>query len=175
MQEQDHKTSVVNADVVNTDAPIAIDTPPSDLVNTDLNSVADTESNTLVVDSVDAGNNSMTINDTAVVEPQAVEEIAVDQPSAVPVETVVTEQPIAAVSVEKQPELVVAEEPEIERESMEFDVIVVGVVLLVYLLPFVCVSKRLLLVMTNFRYVWLKKVLNLGRISYQVQLLNRAP
>lgn len=126
MQEQDHKTSVVNADVVNTDAPIAIDTPPSDLVNTDLNSVADTESNTLVVDSVDAGNNSMTINDTAVVEPQAVEEIAVDQPSAVPVETVVTEQPIAAVSVEKQPELVVAEEPEIERESMEFDVIVVG-------------------------------------------------
>lgn len=126
MQEQDHKTSVVNADVVNTDAPIAIDTPPSDLVNTDLNSVADTESNSLVVDSVDAGNNSMTINDTAVVEPQAVEEIAVDQPSAVPVETVVTEQPIAAVSVEKQPELVVAEEPEIERESMEFDVIVVG-------------------------------------------------
>ena len=97
MQEQDNQTPVIDGDTINTDTPIVTDT-------------ANLESEEPMAVTSDA---------------KAVE-VAVDAPASQPsAEAAVVETPV----VETLPEPVVAPveaEPEVERESMEFDVIIVG-------------------------------------------------
>ncbi len=99
MQEQDKQTPVVDADIVNTDAPSTVDTPhtespaPTD-VNVEENSAEKETTEAAVTEEV--------------IEEEATEDNLVDK---APAETAPEPEPV---------------EPEIERESMEFDVIIVG-------------------------------------------------
>ena len=161
MQEQDRKTSVVDADIANNDAPVV------DSVNTDNSALETVDNHT----PADESREAVVVNEPFATQEQGVEEHATQevmetivekrQPVAEasevpdvsgehankeefvnlpvvdePAKEVVLEAPAEAIVVEKTPvedveeepvtEVAVEEEPEIERESMEFDVIVVG-------------------------------------------------
>ncbi len=161
MQEQDRKTSVVDADIANNDAPVV------DSVNTDNSALETVDNHT----PADESREAVVVNEPFATQEQGVEEHATQevmetivekrQPIAEasevpdvsgehankeefvnlpvvdePAKEVVLEAPAEAIVVEKTPvedveeepvtEVAVEEEPEIERESMEFDVIVVG-------------------------------------------------
>ena len=160
MQEQDHKTSVVDTDIVNNDQPVV------DPVNTDILALETVDNHTFADESGEA----VVVNEPFAAQQQPVEEHATkeimetivenDQSVAevpetselsgehaikeeftnipvvdesAPVKKVVLEAPAEAIVIEKlavaeEPveEVAVEQEPEIERESMEFDVIVVG-------------------------------------------------
>ena len=158
MQEQDRKTSVVDADIANNDAPVV------DSVNTDNSALETVDNHT----PADESREAVVVNEPFATQEQGVEEHATQevmetivekrQPIAEasevsgehankkefvnlpvvdePAREVVLEAPAEAIVVEKTPvedveeepvtEVAVEEEPEIERESMEFDVIVVG-------------------------------------------------
>lgn len=161
MQEQDRKTSVVDADIANNDAPVV------DSVNTDNSALETVDNHT----PADESREAVVVNEPFATQEQGVEEHATQevmetivekrQPVAEasevpevsgehankkefvnlpvvdePAREVVLEAPAEAIVVEKTPvedveeepvtEVAVEEEPEIEHESMEFDVIVVG-------------------------------------------------
>lgn len=161
MQEQDRKTSVVDADIANNDAPVV------DSVNTDNSALETVDNHT----PADESREAVVVNEPFATQEQGVEEHATQevmetivekrQPIAEasevpdvsgehankeefvnlpvvdePAKEIVLEAPAEAIVVEKTPvedveeepvtEVAVEEEPEIERESMEFDVIVVG-------------------------------------------------
>lgn len=158
MQEQDRKTSVVDADIANNDAPVV------DSVNTDNSALETVDNHT----PADESREAVVVNEPFATQEQGVEEHATQevmetivekrQPIAEasevsgehankeefvnlpvvdePAREVVLEAPAEAIVVEKTPvedveeepvtEVAVEEEPEIEHESMEFDVIVVG-------------------------------------------------
>lgn len=158
MQEQDRKTSVVDADIANNDAPVV------DSVNTDNSALETVDNHT----PADESREAVVVNEPFATQEQGVEEHATQevmetivekrQPIAEasevsgehankeefvnlpvvdePAKEVVLEAPAEAIVVEKTPvedveeepvtEVAVEEEPEIEHESMEFDVIVVG-------------------------------------------------
>ena len=161
MQEQDRKTSVVDADIANNDAPVV------DSVNTDNSALETVDNHT----PADESREAVVVNEPFATQEQGVEEHATQevmetivekrQPVAEasevpdvsgehankeefvnlpvvdePAKEIVLEAPAEAIVVEKTPvedveeepvtEVAVEEEPEIERESMEFDVIVVG-------------------------------------------------
>ncbi len=132
MQEQDKKTPVVDTDIVNTDAPATVEPTDSDTpeltteVPAENVAVENTEPKEANLDTV-AVDKAVAIDEESIekapTENEAAEKVAVDKEvvKKEPAEETVIEK----IAVEKIPEPI-APEPEIERESMEFDVIVVG-------------------------------------------------
>lgn len=125
MQEQDKQSPVVDAETVNTDTPVTNEAIQAQSSPTGADDAASTEA----VEDVVVEDSS---TEKASLEKPAVEERAVEEPVAEEpvVEEVAVEEPaqddpvVEEAAVEE--EVIDEPEPEVERESMEFDVIVVG-------------------------------------------------
>ena len=119
---QDNKMPVVDADIVNTDAPVTVESKTLDMTTPEATktNISNSDTTTLAKDVAVEKETANTSSLDNVVDESAIEKEPVVTQEAT--EQVASETDVESAAVESE----IKAEPEIERESMEFDVIVVG-------------------------------------------------